>query len=211
MLQTNVERPHQNKLKTRAHIEALAKEKKIEFTYIVTGPFLDSLTFTRVGGRTGYDKAKGTYGIIGPLAAHEQKIISGTTYSDTGRYVLSSLLTPDASANATLRVSSLDVRPADLEIALRKIEGKPIKTRYTSLDDFKKLEKEEWENQSAGATVYTLSRIWYEGGSDFTRKPRALYFEDGRELQDDSLASQLFKDVPRCSVQDVMREILCQS
>lgn len=79
------ETPHQNKLRTREHIEALAKEGKLEFTYIVTGPFLDTFVFARAGGAVGYDRQNGTYGIIGPENAWEQPTISGTTYADTGR------------------------------------------------------------------------------------------------------------------------------
>lgn len=82
---TLTETPHQNKLRTREHIEALAKEGKLEFTYIVTGPFLDTFVFSRAGGAVGYDRKNGTYGIIGPESAQEQPTISGTTYADTGR------------------------------------------------------------------------------------------------------------------------------
>ena len=66
-------------------MEELAKQGKIEFTYVVTGPFLDTFIFSRAGGRVGYDRQNGTYGIVGSENKEEQKIISGTTYKDTGR------------------------------------------------------------------------------------------------------------------------------
>ena len=162
----------------------------------------------RVGGRSGYDKTEGVYGIIGPEDAKKQEVISGTTYKDTARFVLSSLLTPEASVNATLRVSSIDSKPAEMLDTLQKVEGKPVKARYTSLDDFKRIEHEDWEKDPSGATVYTLSRIWYEGGSDFTRKPRALYQRNGLKVEDKALESQLFQDVPRRNLEEVMRELL---
>jgi len=202
------EKPHQNKLRTREHIEELAKQGKIEFTYVVTGPFLDTFIFARAGGKVGYNREHGTYGIVGSHNKEEQRIISGTTYKDTGRYVLSSLLTPDASANATLRVSSADAKPSDILSALEKLEGKSFRTSYTPLEDFKALEKEAWDKSDPAATVYTLSRIWYSGQSDFTVKPRALYFEDGKEVEKPELEEQLFKDVPKQNLEAVLRDLL---
>jgi hypothetical protein len=85
----HTEEPHQNKLRTREHIEELAKQGKIEFTYVVTGPFLDTFIFARAGGKVGYNREHGTYGIVGSHNKEEQRIISGTTYKDTGRCMLS--------------------------------------------------------------------------------------------------------------------------
>lgn len=225
----SAEKPHQNKLRTREHVEQLAKQGKIEFTYIVTGPFLDTFIFARAGGRVGFNRQNGTYAIVGSENRNEQATISGTTYADTGRCeqagllgiaseadalwpgdVLSSLLTPEASANATLRVSSVDAKPADFQSALEKLEGnKSFKTSYTSIEDFKALEKEAWDKSDPSATVYTLSRIWYDGQSDFTRKPRALYLQpDGTEAEKPELASQLFKDVPKRELEDVLKGLL---
>lgn len=207
-LSVDLEKPHQNKLATRAHIETLAKEGKIEFTYIVTGPFADTFIYARAQGRAGYDRTRGTYGIVGPSDPSQQPRISGTTYADTGRFVLSSVLTPDASANATLRVSSFDAKPAELKGALEKLEGKSFDTTYTPLDEFKQLEEKAWADNDPAATVYTLTRIWYEGGSDFTKKPRAVYVEGDKEEENKGLEEQLFKDVPRRSLEDVLKTLL---
>ena len=121
-------------------------------------------------------------------------------------------MTPEASANATLRVSSADAKPADIQSALEALEGKSFKTTYTSLEDFKALEKEAWEKSDGAATVYTLSRIWYSGQSDFTVKPRALYFqkeeEGGKEVENPELEKRLFTDVPKQSLSEVLRDLL---
>lgn len=123
--------------------------------------------------------------------------------------VLSSLLTPDASANATLRVSSADAKPADFLSALERIEGRSFKVSYTPMDEFKALENAAWDKSDPAATVYTLSRIWYDGQSDFTRKPQALYLQtDGKEVEKPELASELFRDVPKRDLEAVLRDLL---
>lgn len=205
------EKPHQNKLKTRAHIEELAKQGKIEFTYIVTGPFIDTFIFSRAGGRACYDRDAGSFGIVGPQDASRQSIISGTTYSDTGKYVLSSILTPEKSRNATLRVSSVNAKPDEMLQAVQKIESsnRKVQPRYTDLDQFRELEREAWEKTPDAATVLTLTRIWFEGGSDFTRKPNALYYdESGKEHENAELSRDLFQDVPQRPLDEVLREIV---
>ena len=53
-----------------------------------------------------------------------------------------------------------------------------------------------------------MPRIWYEGGSDFSRRPRAVYFVGGREVEDKEREGELFRDVPRKSLEDVVREVL---
>lgn len=122
--------------------------------------------------------------------------------------VLSSLLTPEASANATLRVSSIDAKPSEIIAALETIENKKLKTEYVTLEEFRKAEEKAWSEGAPDATVYTLTRIWYEGGSDFTRKPRALYLRDGNEEEDKRLEDQLFRDVPKPDTHEVLQPLL---
>lgn len=121
---------------------------------------------------------------------------------------MSSLLTPEASANATLRVSSIDAKPSEIISAIEAIENKSIKAEYVPVADFKQQEEKAWAEEAPNATVYTLTRIWYEGGSDFTKKPRALYLRDGKEVEDKRLEEQLFKDVPKPDTQTVIKSLL---
>lgn len=121
---------------------------------------------------------------------------------------MSSLLTPEASANATLRVSSIDAKPSEIISALESIENKKIKTTYITPEEFRKAEEKAWSEEAPNATVYTLTRIWYEGGSDFTKKPRALYLRNGEEVEDNKLEEQLFKDVPKLDTKSVLQTLL---
>ncbi|EJU04125.1 NADP-binding protein [Dacryopinax primogenitus] len=202
--------PHQNKLKVRAHIEALAREGKITYTYVVTGPFADTFFISRMP-RIGLNMGNGTYGIVGPEDAEKQEKISGTTYSDTARYVLSAVQAPpETTKNATLRVSSFTAKPAELLKGFESVLGKKLNTIYTPLDELRKLEKEKWAEKDPYATVYTLNRIWYEGGSDFSRKPVALYLDEktGEDVEDEERSKHLFEDVPKRSLEEVIKEIV---
>lgn len=193
-------------MRTRAHIESLAAAGKIEFTYIVTGPFLDTFIYSRAGGRACYDAQNSSFGIIGDEKGREQHKISGTSYEDTGAYVYSSILTPEAAKNAMLRVSSIDATPDEIQSAVSSIVGHPLTSKYTPLSEFKKLESEAWEK--GDATVYTLTRIWFEGGSDFTRRPRATYFRDGKWVEDKGLEKALWRDVEKKKVEEVLKPLL---
>ncbi|KZT61964.1 NAD(P)-binding protein [Calocera cornea HHB12733] len=204
--------PHQNKLKVRAHIEALAREGKITYTYIVTGPFADTFFLSRIPAfPVGLNMGNSTYGIVGPEDPAQQKKISGTTYSDTARYVLSAVQAPpETTKNATLRVQSFTATPAELQKGFENVLGKPLKTIYTPLDTVRKVEKEKQEAKEPAAVVYTLNRIWYEGGSDFSRKPVALYLDEktGEDVEDPEKSKDLFKDVPKRSLEEVIKEII---
>lgn len=117
-------------------------------------------------------------------------------------------MTPEASANATLRVSSIDAKASEIISAIEAIEGKSIEASYIPAAEFRQEEEKAWAAGAPNATVYTLTRIWYEGGSDFTKKPRALYLRDGQEVEDKQLEEQLFKDVPKPDTQAVLRTLL---
>jgi len=204
--------PHQNKLKVRAHIESLAREGKITYTYVVTGPFADTFFFSRLKGLSvGLNMGNSTYGIVGPEDPAKQEKISGTTYSDTARYVLSAVQAPpETSKNATLRVSSFTAKPAELQKAFETVLGKPLKPIYTPLDELRKVEKQKVEEKDPSATGYILSRIWYEGGSDFSRRPVALYLDEktGQDVEDPERSKDLFKDVPKRPLEEVINEII---
>lgn len=121
---------------------------------------------------------------------------------------MSSLKTPEASANATLRVSSMNAKPNDFIQPFKNITDGKVHFTYTSLDEFRNMEKAAWDASRPDATVFTLTRIWYEGGSDFNRKPLAVYLRDGQEVEDAELAKQLFTDVPKQDLETIIRSVL---
>ena len=105
-------------------------------------------------------------------------------------------------------MSSIDAKPSEIVAAIETIENKPVKTTYVPAEEFRQQEEKAWAEEAPNATVYTLTRIWYEGGSDFTKKPRALYLRDGKEVEDKKLEEQLFKDVPKPDIKEVLKSLL---
>jgi len=201
--------PHQTKLKVRAAIEALAKEGKITYTYVVTGPFADTFFVSRMPGiQIGLNMGKGVYGIVGPEDPAKQEKISGTTYADTAKYVLSATLAPpETTKNATLRVSSFTATPHEIHEACEAVLGRTLTPVYTPLDELRKIEKEKYEAKDPMVVVYTLNRIWYEGGSDFSRKPVALYMDaEGKDVEVPERSKGLFADVPKRPLEEVVKE-----
>lgn len=83
-----------------------------------------------------------------------------------GKLLVLALLHPEASRNKALKVNSFTT--TDLEI-LHEFEkqtgGEPWKVSYTSMADLERLEKQAWEDGVPYATLFTLKRIWAEGGT----------------------------------------------
>jgi hypothetical protein len=87
---------------------------------------------------------------------------------------------PEASRNKELRVNSFTTTDSEI---LKEFEkqtgGQPWKVSYTSLDTLKKLEQEAWEAEKPYATVFTLRRIWAEGGTLYDKRDNHLIEGEG--------------------------------
>jgi nucleoside-diphosphate-sugar epimerase len=156
------EKPHQLKLQVRKYIKE--NIKKLKVTYLVTGPYSD-LYIGKLGGeaaKTGTFDAKAKEAIL--LGSGKDRV-SFTTMNDVGRLLVAALVTPTNESPRTLKVNSFTTTPDEILAEFEKQTGSKWKVSYTPLDKLKQLEKEAWEKQSPIATVYTLRRIWTEGGT----------------------------------------------
>jgi hypothetical protein len=92
-----------------------------------------------------------------------------------GKLLVQALLHPEESRNKALKVNSFTT--TDLEI-LHEFEkqtgGEPWKVSYTTVADLERLEKEAWEKGVPYATLFTLKRIWAEGGTLYERRDNHL-------------------------------------
>ncbi|RMZ80947.1 hypothetical protein DV738_g2444, partial [Chaetothyriales sp. CBS 135597] len=154
------EPPHQLKLKVRAHMRTM---KKIEHTYLVTGPYSD-LYFGPMRNRPE----------LGSFDVEQKKAVllgdgdgpvSFTAMVDVGKFVVAALLNGNASKNATLIVHSFTATPHEILAEFEEQTGTKWDVSYTSLDRLREIEKEEYQVYSALATVATLRRIWTQGGT----------------------------------------------
>jgi len=154
------EPPHQLKLKVRAHMKTM---KKLEHTYLVTGPYSD-LYFGTMKARPelGQFDVKEKKAV---LLGDGEGPVSFTAMADVGKFVVAALINTTASRNTTLVVHSFTATPHEILAEYEKQTGCTWEKSYTPAERLKQIEKEEYQVYSALATVVTLRRIWTEGGT----------------------------------------------
>jgi len=154
------EPPHQLKLRVRAHMKTM---KKLEHTYLVTGPYSD-LYFGTMKARPelGQFDVKERRAI---LLGDGNGPVSFTAMADVGKFVVAALTNTTASRNATLIVHSFTATPNEILAEYEEQTKCKWDKSYTPLKRLKEIEREEYQVYSALATVVTLRRIWTEGGT----------------------------------------------
>ncbi|KAM0326108.1 hypothetical protein ACHAQA_006701 [Verticillium albo-atrum] len=156
------ERTHQLKLKVRKYVRE--NTQRIKHTFVVTGPYSDmyfdlSEGFPEVGG---YD-AKKKKAVL--LEDGEGKV-GFTTMPDVGKAVVAALRHPEASFGKALKVQSFVVTPKQILAEFEKqTGGDKWDVSYTSLESLKEGEEKAWSEGKPYATLFTLRRIWGEGGT----------------------------------------------
>ncbi|EED23852.1 isoflavone reductase family protein [Talaromyces stipitatus ATCC 10500] len=160
---------HQAKLKIRAYIEEDDGIKKsgLKYTYVVTGPYPEMY----FKGPAGYPQA-GSWDVKSKTAylLEKDNKISFTTMKDTGDLVLAALRHPSASFNKALKVNSYTVTPAEIQAEFERQTGGGWTVHETSIDGVKEFEKTAWETGRPDAAIYTLRRIWAEGGTLYEKR-----------------------------------------
>ena len=92
-----------------------------------------------------------------------------------GKFVVAALQHPEVSANRALKVNSFTATPNEILTEFQRQTGETWKLTFTSIDKLKKLEQEAWATEDPLAAVYTLRRIWTEGGTLYeTRDNEAI-------------------------------------
>ncbi|KAK1084594.1 hypothetical protein LTR33_002569 [Friedmanniomyces endolithicus] len=174
------EKPHQLKLMVRAYIKEHVK--RVQCTYVVTGPYAE-MALTRMPPAV---EAAGSFDVHGKnavLLGSGNESVSYTTMSDLGRFVVATLLHPEAVSDRAIKVNSFTATAHEVLAEFEKRTGAKWSVSYTSLEELKKFEKEAWESEKPFATVYTLRRIWTEGGTLYKERENALVdCEDGETL-----------------------------
>ncbi|KAF2795981.1 isoflavone reductase family protein [Melanomma pulvis-pyrius CBS 109.77] len=187
------EKPHQLKLQVRKHIrEHIAN---LHITYLVTGPYSD-LFIGKMGGAAA---ATGTFDVAGKkavLLGNGEGEVSLTTMRDVGVLLVAALRTPYAPSSSprVLKVNSFTTTPAAILAEFeRQTGGEKWDVTYTELGELRRLEKEALEKGDPIATVYTLRRIWGEGGTLYKER------DNGRvgEPEVETLEEQVRKAVER--------------
>ncbi|KAM0357469.1 hypothetical protein ACHAO7_002845 [Fusarium culmorum] len=156
------EKPHQLKLKVRKYIRENANGLK--YTFVVTGPYID-MYFTLTPGvpeAGGFDHI----GKKAVLVDNGQGNIGFTTMPDVGKSVVAALRHPSESFNKALKVQSFVVTQQQILKELEKqTGGEPWAVTNYTLDELREAEKKGWAEGNPSSTLYTLRRIWSEGGT----------------------------------------------
>ncbi|KAK2749663.1 hypothetical protein FQN57_005885 [Myotisia sp. PD_48] len=160
------EKPHQRKLQVRATLKDI---QGLNYTYVVTGPFADGYVGLGPAGARG-----GAFIVqqkLANLLGDGRGRVSLTTMADVGKLVVAALLHPEISKNRALKVNSFTTTPAEILAEFeRQTGGDKWSVTYTPIDELRKLEEEAWSTGNLMATVYTLRRIWTEGGTLYEKR-----------------------------------------
>ncbi|RMZ92753.1 hypothetical protein DV736_g63, partial [Chaetothyriales sp. CBS 134916] len=174
------EPPHQLKLKVRAHIRDHIK--RLEHTYLVTGPYSDLyLGVLKVATETGtYDvKAKKAVALYDGNTP-----VSLTSMTDVGRLLVAALNHPDFSRNRALKVNSFTASPNEIIKEFEKQTGDKWDVKYVTREKLVELERKAYEQNSPLSTVFTLRRIWADGKTLYkNRDNEELGLTDTQTLQ----------------------------
>jgi hypothetical protein len=110
------------------------------------------------------------------------------TFCSVGKSVVAALRHPSESFNKALKVQSFVVTQQQILKELEKqTGGEPWTVTNYTLDELREAEKKGWTEGNPNATLYTLRRIWSEGGTLYEKTDNeriGLKDEDLETLED---------------------------
>ncbi|KAF6831261.1 isoflavone reductase family protein [Colletotrichum plurivorum] len=155
------EKPHQAKLKVRKYIRE--NVKRLKYTFLVTGPYVDMyLTLAPMAKEAGGFDVKAKKAV---LVEDGEGKVGLITMKDVGKTLVASLRHPDASFNKALKVQSFVATPKEILAEFEKQTGAKWEVSYSPLQTLKGAEEKAWAEGVPFATIFTLRRIWAEGGT----------------------------------------------
>lgn len=94
-----------------------------------------------------------------------------TDVYSTGDFVLAALRHPGpATFNKALKVNSYTTTPAEIQAEFERQVGGGWTIQEVSLDALKEFEKTAWKDGRPDAALFTLKRIWAEGGTLYEKR-----------------------------------------
>jgi hypothetical protein len=101
------------------------------------------------------------------------------------------LLHPEAAKNRALKVNSFTTTGNDIVAEFEKQTGKKWDVSYTSLERLRELEKEAYTREDPTATIFTLRRIWAEGGTIYEKRDNDLIDANDMETLADAVRASI--------------------
>lgn len=122
------------------------------------------------------------------------RYMSLTSENSVGKLVVAALKHPSVSQNRALKVNSFTTTGEETLAEFEKQTGGERWTKtYTSLDRLRELEQKAWAEGVPIATIFTLRRIWTEGGTLYDERDNGLIGEPKME----SLADVVKRSIER--------------
>ncbi|KAJ4990767.1 NmrA-like family protein [Stagonosporopsis vannaccii] len=183
------EKPHQLKLQVRRFIRE--NIKKLNVTYLVTGPYSDLFLAPSQDPRIGsFNPKQGRATLLG---TGEEKV-SFTTMRDVGRLLVAALRTPVGKGERVLKVNSFTATGKQALEEFERQTSKKWEVEVTSLEELERLEEKAWEENWPSKTPLTLRRIWTQGGTLYEKRDnRVIGFEEGLETLEDQVRNTIAK------------------
>jgi len=181
------ERPHQLKLQVRKFIRE--NLKRVQVTYVVTGPYFDMWVNAASGLEVagGFVPEKKRAFVVGDGNGK----VGFCTMRDVGKFVAATLKSPEASFGKALKVQSFVVTPNEVLAEYERQTGSQWEATRTSLDDIRAFETKLWNEGDPRATLVTLRRIWGEGGTLYAQNDNSVLAPQLEDL--DSLEAAVKK------------------
>jgi hypothetical protein len=176
-----VEAPHQEKLKIRAYLDTT---KTLDYTYLVTGPYADAVPPAYLSALVespelgsfnvkakkavllgdGNDKISLTT-VAEYVQLKQWHLYFANIHYSVGKLLLQVLTHPSACSRRALKVQSFVTTPNEILKEFESQTGSTWTVSFTSREHLRFLEKQAWEEKKPLAPIYTLRRIWTEGGT----------------------------------------------
>lgn len=97
------------------------------------------------------------------------------------------------SRNRALKVNSFTTTNEDILAEFERQTGLKWTKSYTPLEELKQLEAKAWELGAPNVTVYTLRRIWTEGGTLYEKRDNYLIGDPPMETLGDQVRQAIQK------------------
>ncbi|KAI0383388.1 NAD(P)-binding protein [Hypomontagnella monticulosa] len=173
------EKPHQNKLRVREFIRN--NVKRVKCTYVVTGPYIDMYLpiFPGAEEAGGFDVKSKRAVVVG---SGDDKV-GFTSMPDVGKLVVAALRHPEVSLGRVLKVQSFVTTPNAIVGEFEKQTGTKWSVDHTPNERLREIEKDKWDANNPMATLYTLKRIWAEGGTLYGKTDNEMLGLTARDME----------------------------
>ncbi|KAI0836564.1 NAD(P)-binding protein [Hypoxylon sp. FL0890] len=158
------EKPHQGKFRVREFTRN--NLKRVRCTYVITGPYIDMfLPLAPVAEDAGGFDIKSKRAVV--VGTGDEKV-------GVGKLVAAALRHIEASIGKVLKVHSFVTTPNAIVAAFERQTGTKWNVDHTPTQKLREVEKEKWDANDPIATLYTLKRIWAEGGTIYNKTDNEL-------------------------------------